>query len=252
MKFGVQLFSLRGKLQDEDGYKEVFKRVKDMGAEVVQLSGGKPVAAEFIASLVKEYDLPVCITHDSFQRITDDLDGLIKEHKIYGCNRLGIGMMPKEFRTGELKDIDRFIEILNKTAERLDEHGMTIAYHNHWFEFDEIDGQVIYDHIVENTEKVEFISDTFWMRVKNKSVEEYLKKLNGRVNTLHLKDYKKTLGIPVFRAVGKGEIDFKSILCVAKDCGVENAVAELDLSPNPYESMQFSMKTMEKLKKYVD
>lgn len=252
MKYGIQLFSLRGELKDEAGYSEVFRRVKEMGAETVQLSGGKPVAPEHIAKLVKQYDMPVCITHDKFDRIVNDLDGLIKEHETYGCSRMGVGMMPKEFRTGKIEDIDRFIDILNKTAERLAQHGMTIAYHNHWFEFDEIDGKTIYDHMIEKTDKVEFIPDTFWMRVKGRSVEDYLKKLSGRVNTLHLKDYKKTLGIPVFRAIGKGELDFVSILKAAKETGVQNAVVELDMSPSPYKSMQFSMDRLKEIRKNVD
>lgn len=252
MKYGIQLFSLRGDLKDEAGYSKVFASVKEMGAEVVQLSGGKPVPPEHIASLVKQYDLPVCITHDKFDRLVNDLDGLIKEHEIYNCPNMGVGMMPKEFRTGKLADIDRFIDILNATADKLTPHGMTVAYHNHWFEFDETEGKTVYDYMIERTEKVQFIPDTFWMRVKGKSVEDYLKKLEGRVNTLHLKDYKKTLGIPVFRAIGKGELDFSSILKVAKDTGVQNAVVELDMSPSPYKSMKFSMDRLREIRKNVD
>lgn len=248
MRYGIQLFSLRQYLKDEKGYREVFKNVKEMGAEVVQLSGGKPIPATTVAEISKEFELPVCITHDNFKRLSDDLDGLIEEHQIYGCSRMGIGMMPKEFRTGERKDLERFIEFLNVTADKLDKVGMTVAYHNHWFEFDEIDGKSVYDRLIDGTEKVQFIPDTFWMRVKGQNVEDYLKKLQGRVNTLHLKDYKKTLGIPVFRAVGKGVLDFKSILKTAEECGVENSVVELDMSPNAYKSMRFSMRTLEDLK----
>ena len=46
MKYGIQLFSLRKYLKDEQGYDEVCARTKNMGAQVVQLSGGKPVKAE--------------------------------------------------------------------------------------------------------------------------------------------------------------------------------------------------------------
>lgn len=79
----------------------MFKRTKETGAQVVQLSGGKPVNAEFIKSLVDRYDLPVCITHDKFDRLENDLDALIAEHKIYSCNNMGIGMMPKSIARGK-------------------------------------------------------------------------------------------------------------------------------------------------------
>ncbi len=241
MKYGIQLFSLRKYLKDENGYNEVFARAKKMGAQVVQLSGGKPVKAEYIKSLVDKYDLPVCITHDKFDRLQNDLDALVAEHKIYGCNDMGIGMMPKQFRTGKMEDLDKFIRFLNDTAERLAKDGMTIAYHNHWFEFDKIDGKVIYDYMIEKTDpRVQFIPDTYWIRFTGNDVEKYLEKLDGRVNTLHLKDYKHK----IFRAVGKGTLDFKSILATAQKCGVQNAVIELDLSPDPYKSMEFAMNTL--------
>lgn len=244
MKYGVQLFSLRKYLKDEQGYEDAFRNCKEMGAQVVQLSGGKPVDPHFIKGLVDKYDLPVCITHDKFERLTGDLDALIEEHKIYGCDNLGIGMMPKQFRTGKIEDIQRFVDVLNGFAEKLAEHGMTISYHNHWFEFDQIDGVKIYDYMIEHTDKrVLFIPDTYWIRFTGNSVEEYLEKLSGRVNTLHLKDYKHK----VFRAVGKGNMNFKSILAAAEKCGVQNAVCELDISLNPYKSMRFGMNTIKEL-----
>ena len=138
MLAGVQLFSLRKYLKDEAVYERVFTRVHEMGAEVVQLSGGKPVPAEFIRGLTEKYSLPVCVTHDNFDRLQNDLAGLVREHRTYGCDALGIGMMPGKFRTGKLADIDAFAGVLNSLAESLAGEGMTIDYHIHWFEFDEV------------------------------------------------------------------------------------------------------------------
>lgn len=63
------------------------------------------------------------------------------------------------------------------------------------------------------------------------------------MNTLHLKDYKHK----VFRAIGKGTLDFKTILKKAEQIGVQNAVVELDLSPNPLKSMRFSMNALKEI-----
>ena len=244
MLAGVQLFSLRKYLKDEAGYERVFSRVHEMGAEVVQLSGGKPVPAEFIRGLTEKYSLPVCVTHDNFDRLQNDLAGLVKEHRTYGCGALGIGMMPVRFRTGKLADIAAFAGVLNSLAESLAGEGMTIAYHNHWFEFDEVEGHVIYDYLIENTlPSVRFIPDTYWIRFVGRDTVSYLKKLAGRVDTLHLKDYKCKL----FRAVGKGNIDFLPILAAAKECGVRYAVAELDMSPRPFASAEYSLSEIKRL-----
>ena len=245
MKYGVQLFSLRKYLKDEKGYDEVFSRVKKAGAEVVQLSGGKPMPAAYIAELSRKHSLPVVVTHDSFSRLQNDLDALVEEHRIYSCNALGIGMMPKEFRTGEAKDLSRFVSVLNSLSEKLAEAGMTIAYHNHWFEFDVVGGKRIFDALIEDTDpRVRFIPDTYWIRFAGEDVCKFLEKLSGRAETIHLKDYKHK----IFRAVGRGELDFASVLSVAERCGVKYAVAELDISPRPFASMEYSMNTIRELK----
>ncbi len=251
MKYGVQMFSLRKYLKDEAGYDFAFAQVRDMGAEVVQLSatGGSGISAEAVKRVSDKYDLPVCVTHDPFDRLQNDLDAVAREHLLFGCKNVGIGMMPKQFRTGKLADIERFADFLNDTAEKLKSYDMTVSYHNHWFEFDEAEGKVIYDFLIEHTDSsVLFIPDTYWMRFKGADCVEYLKKLCGRVNTLHLKDYKKTCGLPLFRAIGKGELDFVSILRAAEECGVQNAVVELDMSPDPLKSMRFSMERLAEIR----
>ena len=253
MKYGGQMFSLRGQLKDEAGYDRCFGLVKNMGAEVVQLSatGGGSISPDVVKRVSDKYELPVCVTHDPWDRLTGDLDALVKEHRTFGCAGLGVGMMPKQYRTGKREDIEAFIKELNAVAAKLKDNGMTVSYHNHWFEFDEIDGKKIYDMLIEGTTDVLFIPDTFWMRVKGQDIEGYLAKLSGRIDTLHLKDYKKSCGLPVFRAVGKGVLDFESILKAAKAAGVKNCVAELDISPNPIKSTEFSMKTIAELRKKI-
>lgn len=244
MRIGVQLFSLRKYLTDENSYKQIFAKVKEMGAEVVQISatGASIIDSNVLGSISKDYDLPICITHAPFSRITNDLDKLCAEHLDFNCNNIGIGMMPKEFRTGKIGDIKRFVDILNETAEKLKVYDMSISYHNHWFEFDKIGEDIVYDYMIENTQNnVWFIPDTYWIKLKGGDILGYLNKLNGRINTLHLKDYKKTLGIPLFRAVGKGILDFEGIINAANKNGIPNAVVELDLSPNPLKSIKFSL-----------
>jgi len=247
IKIGAQLFSLRKYLKQEENVPLVFKKVKEMGAEVVQVSGMCKIDSKKLGKISKDFELPICITHSPIDRIKNDLDRLANEHLDFGCKNIGIGMMSSEYRGSE-DGLMKFIELLNDTAKKLEAYGMTIAYHNHHFEFKKYGEKTIYDIMIDETDKaVQFIPDTFWIKVGGYSPQEYIKKLSGRINTLHLKDYKKTLGLPVFRAVGKGIFDFVDILKVAEDTGVENAVVELDLSPNPYKSMEFSLNHLKKI-----
>ena len=245
MKYGVQLYSLRQYLKNEDGFRLVFNKVKEYGAEVVQISGVDftKIGVDFIANLAKESGLEICSTHSPYNRIVNDLDNLALEHLTLGCNEIGIGMMPNEFRKNKYAKLNDFIDSLNTASQKLEKYNISIAYHNHWFEFDKIDNETVYEKLINQTStKVHFIPDTFWIKVGGEDPAEYIKKIDGRVQTLHLKDYKKTLGIPIFRALGKGTLDFKTILASAMDIGVQYSVVELDLSPDSFKSIEFSLK----------
>ncbi|MEG1791503.1 MAG: sugar phosphate isomerase/epimerase [Clostridia bacterium] len=243
IKLGIQLFSLRKYLKKPEDVRGVFEKCKALGAEVVQVSGMCPMDSRELNKISKETELPICITHSSFDRIVGDIDKLAEEHLTFNCKNIGIGMMPKKFRTGEAKDIFEFIEILNTAAEKLKAYDMKIAYHNHWFEFAKIDERIIMDMLIENTlPEVQFIPDTFWIKVGGFEPTQYLEKMVGRVDTLHLKDYKKGLLFSAFKPVGYGSLDFKSILACAENIGVKNAVVELDFALNPYKAMDKSLK----------
>lgn len=246
MKLGVQLFSLRKYLKVEADYHAVFERVKNLGADVVQISATMSQGAadpSVLAAASKEFELPICVTHSPFDRIKDDLDGLAAEHLLFGCKDIGIGMMPKEFRENDFEKLDDFIQIFNTSAEKLDKYGMHIAYHNHGFEFGKRGNDTVFDILINETAKdVRFIPDTFWIKVGGLDPAEFLGRLDGRVDTLHLKDYEKIFGVPLFRTPGKGKLDFKEILSAAERIGVENAVIELDISPNPWKSIESGMR----------
>lgn len=241
IKVGVQLFTLRDYLKNPEDVPKVFKKVKEMGAEVVQISHMCDIDSKELGKISKDYDLPICITHSSIDRIKNDLDRLASEHLDFGCINMGIGMMPTEYRDS-LDGTNKFILLLNQISEKLESFGMTIAYHNHHFEFKKIGEKTIYDIMIENTlPKVQFIPDTFWIKVGGYEPIEYIKKLNGRINTLHLKDYMKIFNTPIFRSIGYGNLDFKKIFSAAEESAVQNAVVELDLSPNPIKSVKKSL-----------
>ena len=50
-------------------------------------------------------------------------------------------------------DLKRFLDIFNKCGELCQKSGMKYGYHNHHFEFNQsLDGQILYDIILQNTE----------------------------------------------------------------------------------------------------
>ena len=60
---------------------------------------------EKVAYLTEKYNMDVCVTHTSFDRMLTDLDSVMKEHKMMGCDTLGIGGMPDKYK-GSVEGID--------------------------------------------------------------------------------------------------------------------------------------------------
>lgn len=242
MKTGVQLFTLRKYLRKPENVRPVFERVKAMGAEVVQVSGMCEIDPRELKKISDDTGLPVCITHVPYKKLRDSLEKVAEDHAVFGCSAVGIGMMPGEF----LKNADgikRFCAFLNDSLSVLKKYGMSMNYHNHSFEFRDMEGGgTVYDYLIENTDPgVCFIPDTFWMEHAGHDSAAYIERLSGRINTLHLKDLRHTLGLDIMKPIGEGTLDFAKILETAERSGCGNAVVELDFSRDPYGALQRSL-----------
>ena len=153
MKIGCQLYTLRDYIQNYDDCEETFKFLNSIGIKDVQISAIGPIPAYKVAYLLQKYDLSVCVTHISFDRMINELDTVMAEHKLYKCDTIGIGMMPDRFRQDE-KSVLEFIKDSSQIAHKLAENGFRFAYHNHSFEFFKLsDGKTIYDHLIDETWK---------------------------------------------------------------------------------------------------
>lgn len=240
--YGVQLYTLRKYTQTVEGIAKTFENMRKIGCKLVQMSGACEINSMELNKIASKNNIKIGVTHSPFERIVNDLDNLIKEHKNYNCKIIGLGSMPAEYRD-EKKKVEEFCGILNSTSKKLAAVGMSIAYHNHAFEFTNlIEGKPLYDFLIDNTSKeVGFILDTYWVKFANCDIISYMDKLNGRLPVLHLKDYKKRFGMfPTMRELGRGELDFKEIAKKGEQIGVLYSVFEQDISRNPLKSVSIS------------
>ncbi len=248
MEFGVQLFSMRSDMKDEKGVENVFKFLQKIGVKNIQLSGGVQLSAERYRELTDKYGLVVTCTHRPFDRIRNDLDKLIEEHKIMGCDTLGLGMMPRKYRENNYALLDEFCDIMQKASVKLKEKGMYLAYHNHAFEYDMVGDKRVLDILIERVPDLQFILDTYWTKFAGVDIVPYIEKMTGRLRRVHFKDYRKILGLfPFFGDVGYGEIDFKSLIPIFEKAGTEYALIEKDVSLNNFRSIARSWKYLSNL-----
>lgn len=260
MKIGVQLYTLRMFAQNQSGLQNVFSKLRDMGYDTVQYSGcptfPDAIKTEDLKKIADDNGIHICLTHYPMEKVFNDTDKTAEEHLKLGCPTVGIGAMPREARTSE-DELKKFIEKMNVAADKLSTYGLGLAYHNHDFEFNKCGNERIFDTIIRDFDKkVLFTMDTYWVKVGGEDPVEFMKRLDGRIKDLHIKDWTDKINffaklflrrMAKMCPIGAGKLDFKAIFEQAKKQGVETALIELDIAPKPFLAVQQSTDYLNKL-----
>jgi sugar phosphate isomerase/epimerase len=117
---------------------------------------------------------------------------------------------------------------LNEIGEQIKSSGLTLAYHNHEFEFIEQDGKLGYDIIMRETDPalVKLQLDLFWAaHSSRRSPHELFSLQPGRFVMWHIKDMDRK-NRDRYTELGNGTIDFTKIMPEARLAGLESYFVE--------------------------
>lgn len=251
MKFGINLYSLRTLIGNEEDFLKTATALSGMGYDTLQFSGA-PYDAEVIRRVSKATGMPIVVTHVPMERIINDTDVLMAEHESFGCRCIGLGAMPPALVCDE-ENFKTTVEKLNNAAKTMKNNGFTFCYHNHHFEQYRVNGRPALDYIIENAEDIHFTADVYWLQYGGADVLKTLRKMSGRADCIHLKDYRINVRkdengsvsyVPGFAPVGDGVLDFKAIIECAKECGTKHFLVEQDDAvsyPEPLDQVKRSI-----------
>ena len=245
---GLQLYSLRDQLPKDvkgniakvaaAGYKEVetFGYSKDRGfwgldakafSELLKSNGLKTPSGHF--------GMDDYFVHDK----TDVLKTYIEAANITGMSYIIVPSINGEV----LKTADQFKMVadkMNKAAEICKTSGLKLGYHNHNFEWKPVDGTTFYDVLLKETDPalVHMEMDIFWVVRAGQDPVKIFEQHPGRFALCHLKDRDKT-NTNLNTEIGKGSIDFKTILRKAKLAGLKHFIVEQEnyINIDPYVSI---------------
>ena len=245
MKIGVQTFTIRNYLKNEEEIEASLKRIKAMGFDLAQLSGLGPCDTDKLAVMLKENGIEACGTHSPWNRIADsaELDKLIEEHKKINCYQIGIGMKPNTY-PDTYEGYTDFIKKVNEICDQTGKAGIGFGYHNHELEFMKFDGVRAIDRMIEECPKLEFTLDVFWVQAGGANPCDYIDKLKNRIRILHLKDYRVVGRQRQFAEIGQGNLDWPAIFSRCKQYNIPYAVIEQDddFLVDPFDSLALSKK----------
>ena len=242
---GLQLYSIREHMNDEESIRESFRRIKAMGYDEAQTAGCKIPYADF-GRIAREEGITIVGTHDNFDNMIANPKQAMENHRLLGTTNMGIG--GRFFNINDKSEVYRFIEDANKLADIIYEEGFRFTYHHHSHEFIKYDGVSIMDMLIEGLDpkKTAFVLDTYWLQHGGADVSTWIKKLAGRVDILHLKD----MGVmwndahaatQYITEIGNGNINFEAAIKTALDCGIKHFCVEQDVCPgDSYDSVKIS------------
>lgn len=244
----AQLYTLREFIKTPEDIENTLKRVKEIGYNAVQLSGMGPIEPQRLKEIADGLGLAICATHNSYERIMEDTENVIKEHKLWGCEYVGLGGLPKENRTSKEGYIT-FAKKFSQIGKIYKENGLQLIYHNHNFEFEKFDGVTGMEILLKESdpETFGFEIDTYWVQAGGADPVEWIKKVSGRMAVVHLKDMAILDKQQIFAEIGQGNMNWTAILKACEDTQVKWYAVEQDKClRDPFESLRISFEYLKR------
>jgi len=128
-----------------------------------------------------------------------------------------------------LDDFKKWAERFNHFGEICKQAGCQFAYHNHAFEFEPKEGQMLYDILMKSTdpELVKFEIDLYWITKGGQDPVAYIEKNPGRFELYHIKDMENSPE-KTFTEVGQGTVNFEKVFKVRETAGMKMFFVEQD------------------------
>lgn len=239
----VQLYTLREFTKTPEDLKNTFHRVKSMGYNAVQVSGIGPMDPQIVKDAADYEGLTICATHIGFDRLQNDLNNVISQHKLWNCRYVGIGSMPESYRA-DREGYQRFAREASEYGRLLAKEDLTLIYHNHNFEFRKYDKVTGMDILLQESDPaaLQFELDTYWVQAGGADPLQWIKKVKGRMEVVHFKDMAvNDHNQQIMAEVGEGNLNWADIISACREIGAKWFAVEQDVCQrDPFESLKIS------------
>ena len=180
----VQLYSLRARAQKD--FVAVLKDVAAMGYKGVEPAGFWNIRPSEFKKIVEDLGMKVYSAHSPWCR-GGNVGECMDLADMLGLKTIVCGYGPDDFK--DLDTIKKTADLTNRMQEEFERNGYTLFQHNHYWEFERLDGRLKYEIYAELCPKVKFQLDCFWSTNKGKEDPvAILKKFADRTILLHMKD----------------------------------------------------------------
>lgn len=231
-EIALQLYSLRNEMKvDPIKYHAM---ISEWGITALEGGGGYGMSDAEYKKLLAENKLKIVGVGADFNRLKTDPAGIIADAKKYGAKYATCYWIPHTEGPITLEEMKAATDLFNSTGEMLAKEGITLTYHPHGYEFQNLGQGTPMDYMLANAKNFKFNMDVFWVKMGGGDPLALMKAHPGKFPQLHLKDRKiGTPSSPDGRGdveanvvLGTGDIDIAGLIQEAKKQGTSYLVIE--------------------------
>jgi sugar phosphate isomerase/epimerase len=223
--FGLQLYTLRNVIGDDP--QGIIRQLAGFGYKQIESYEGQMgifwgMGHTGFKALMDELDMQLVSSHANV--FGDDFEDKAGQAAEIGMDYL---ICPYIGPQESLDDYRRMADRFNEIGETARNAGIRFAYHNHAYTFEEQEGEMPQDVLMQGTDPdlVDYQMDIYWVVAAGHDPLEWIQKYPGRFTSCHVKDLANGEE-PESTVLGTGTIDFASILPAAKEDGMEFFIVE--------------------------
>ena len=247
-RIGVQLYTVRDAMQ-KDGVEATLARIAKLGFREVEFAGYFGRTGAQIRSALKANGLTSPSTHISLDQLkAADFPKLVETAVTIGHKWINLAWLAPPDR-GSVEKYNAHADALLAAQAIASKAGITMAYHNHDFEFEPLGSTNGYEILLDRTKAsgIQFEMDLYWMSVAGKDPVSYWTRFPGRFPMVHVKD---NAGPPSneMRPVGAGTINWVALFEKRAAAGIKHFYVEHDNPADPWASLTSSVAYLKQLR----
>ena len=241
-RLSIQLYTLRA-MEDVD---RILDTVAEAGYRYVETVGPHLDNAAGIRSKLDARGLKASSSHVSLAALREKPDAIADACRTLGFQHLFMPAVPPEQRDMGVDGWRSLGRELGGMAQRFQEQGIRLGYHNHHWELKPKDGgKTALELIFEEAEgsPLAWQVDVAWLARGNVDPKEWIGRYGSRITATHVKDIAppgQNEDQDGWTDVGSGVLDWRDLWRVCREAGAEWMVVEHDKPADPAQTARAS------------
>ncbi|MEX0290331.1 MAG: sugar phosphate isomerase/epimerase family protein [Flavobacteriaceae bacterium] len=225
-EIGLQLYSLRNQFKtDVTGTLDI---IESWGITNLEGGGTYGMSMEDFKAELANRKMDVVSVGAGYDDLKSNVDKVIENAKAFGAKYVMCAWIPHKDNIFDIKVTKEATAVFNAAGKKLKEHGITLAYHAHGYEFRPYEGGTLFDYMAKNANDFSFEMDVYWVKHGGEDPLGLLNKYPKKFVLLHLKDMEKGVegndtgheDVETNVVLGTGQVDIAGVVKRAKELGI--------------------------------